>query len=222
MKSILLLTMFGASVTAFGNPLPAYDFDSIQVSQDAPLSFGFWFETNQAVLVSDLGYFDAGGDGFGTPHQVGIFGTDTNLLVSTTLGQGTTGTLIGDFRYAAINPILLLPDTWYLIAATSGGPEDPWGYGLAGAIDGLSVSPLIRVPRHASAFLYKGDDTEPNDILDFPVNRYSGYQLYAGPNLLLEATSAPEPGALGILAGAFTLGFLALRKRRSAEKKERA
>lgn len=202
--------MIGLSASvAFGSPIitPAYEFDSIAQASDTPLSLGFWFQTNQSVMVTSLGYFDDGGDGFGVSHRVGIFDPQGTLLFSTTLSAGTTDPLIGHFRYRSITPIELLPDTWYVIAATTGGPTDEWGYGNANGINGLTISPFISVPSNAAVFVYQS-----NNQLQFPTNQF-GYQFYSGPNMLMDT---PEPCSLTLLlAVAMACGLRGFRNIRS-------
>ena len=214
MKLILLLAIIGAAGSAaFGNPIitPAYELDSIAQVSDTPLTLGFWFKTNQSVMVTSLGYFDDGDDGFGVPHQVGMFDPQGTLLFSTTLSAGTIDPLNGHFRYHSITPIELLPDTWYLIAATTGGPTDEWGYGKVNDINGINISPFIFVPSHAAVFVYQS-----NNQLQFPTQQF-GYQFYSGPNMLLDSESVPEPCSLTLMlvvAMAFGLrGFRNIKKR---------
>jgi hypothetical protein len=171
---------------------------------------GVWFKTNEAVVITELGYFDNNGDGFGVPHEVGLFDSSGSLLAFTTLSAGNTDPLNGQFRYRPIAPIQLPSDTWYVIAATTGGPIDEWGYGHANVIDGLSISPLISVPSDAAVFVYQSGDT-----LLFPTERV-GYQFYSGPNMLLaEAANVPEPGSIVlIISGAIVLGLSGFGQRR--------
>jgi hypothetical protein len=191
-------TASGAAITT-----PAYEFDSLSLASDTLLSLGFWFRTNQQVVITHFGYFDEGCDGLETPHDVGVFDGSGALLAMTTINAGEAHPLDGHFRYRSIAPLELRPNTWYVIVATTGGPADQWGYGRSNDIHGLSVSPLISVPPLAGVFVYQSDDT-----LAFPTQQF-GYQLYAGPNMLLaEAVTVPEPGSVAlILAGAIAIAL---------------
>src|SRR5690348_318578 len=84
-----------------------YEFTTAPVSSDTRLSIGFEFSTLSSVTIDSLGYFDAEGDGFLTPHTIGIFDSSGNLVTSTTIGTGTTSTLNGQFRYQNIAPVTL-------------------------------------------------------------------------------------------------------------------
>jgi hypothetical protein len=213
MRSLLFFAVIAASVTsAFGSTITtsAYEFSSISVSsENRAYVLGFWFQTQAPVVITKLGYFDDSGNGFGVSHEVGLFGSSGALLTSTTLAAGTTDPLDGHFRYAAIQPIELPAGTSYLIAATSDGSTDPWGYGHPNDIAGLTISPLISVPSNAAVFV-------DGNTLAFPTDRW-GYQFYAGPNMqLTAAANVPEPGSLGlVLVGAIAIGFGGLRKLRN-------
>jgi len=69
---------------------------------------------NTSLTVSDLGFFDTGTNGLANAHAVGIWGGST-LLASGTVPSGTTGTLVGNWRYVAITPITLTNNTQYTI-----------------------------------------------------------------------------------------------------------
>ena len=70
---------------------------------------GYRFTVSSPLEVSDLGVWNADTDGLTSSHQVGIWDSGQNLLVSATPGPG--GTVVGDWTYAAITPITLNPPT---------------------------------------------------------------------------------------------------------------
>ena len=188
----------------------AYSFLSAPTSVDDPLSFGFEFTATQALEVLALGYYDAGNDGFLTPHEVGIYDSEGTLLASTLLGTGAGATLLDGFRYQDITPLQLVAGDTYTIAATSGGRLDYWAYGQAGtSLSGFSTDPGIQVASNAGVFAYQNDD-----VLRDPTQHYI-YTLYAGPNFLIgpiPSTGVPEPGT-GALLGLAILGFWMVRRR---------
>ena len=107
----------------------AYTFTSAPISYDTQLSLGFVFTANANFNVTSLGYYDDQGDGFLTPHEVGIFDSSGTLLASTTLAAGTSGALgPNDFRYQAITPLALVAGDTYTIAGLSPNisGNDPW------------------------------------------------------------------------------------------------
>jgi hypothetical protein len=189
----------------------AYSFQTALVASDFPLSLGFEFSTTEAVTIYAFGYYDEGGDGFLTPHEVGIFDSGGTLLASTLLSSGSGAPLIGDFRYQDITPLLLPAGESFTIAATSGGPADEWVYGTAGtSITGFVTDPAIQIAQDAGVFLYQDDN-----ILRDPTNHYL-YTLYGGPNFLLDPADAsvPEPGTGALFSLVVLALFAAARFRR--------
>jgi hypothetical protein len=187
-----------------------YEFSSLFLSNDSKLSLGFVFTTNADVTVGALGYFDENGDGFLTPHTVGIFDGVGALLTSTTLAAGAGDVLDGHFRYHNISPLVLPAGNTYTLAATTGGPADGWAFGISSTLSGIVVDPSISIEVDAARYLYQADD-----VLQDPYYG-SGYTLYAGPDFkgTGTVTAAPEPGSLGLALTALALGIVA-RKRGS-------
>lgn len=178
----------------------AYDFASAPTTTDQHLSLGFWFTPNVSVSVSSLGYFDAGQDGFQTPHEVGIFDSSGALVASTLLSDGVADTLVGNFRYRAIAPVTLFAGQSYTLAATTGGPLDPWAYGAPGSsITGFSAHTDISIAPGAGRYFYQGDDN-----LRLPTNGF-GYTIYAGPNF--QMTAVPIPAAVFLLGSGLLAVF---------------
>ena len=165
---------------------------------------GFIFATDTAIAVTGLGYYDYLGDGFATPHEVGIFDSGGNLLVSTSLVAGAVNPLEGGFRYQSIAPYALAAGESYILAATTNGPCDPWAYGHVGtAMTGFALDPSISIDPYAALFNYQSDD-----VLVSPRNHYSDYTIYAGPNLQI-GSPVPEPAtAVFVLAPLTLLAFL--------------
>ena len=205
----------GGIVPAFATSItPGYEFDSVPIASDTQMTLGFWFQATQPVLVTDLGYFDYAGDGFTTAHETAIFDSQGILAASTLLDAGSADPLYDHFRYHSITPVELFANSWYVLAATTGGPADPWGYGTTSQITGLAISPFITILSDASRFKYQSDNT-----IQFPTDHYL-YQLYAGPNMLIaDPQAVPEPtsGALVGIGGVLT-GLLVSRRFRVSAK----
>lgn len=191
----------------------AIEFDDAPVIHDTQLSLGFVFRTNEAIVVNSLGYFDENQDGFLTDHQVGIFDSNGDLLVSTTLSAGAGATLEGHYRYEAIAPITLAADSWFLIAATTGGPADGWAYGhRTSSIVNFVTDARIYVPNNASRFVYQNDNA-----LRAPDQMF-GYTIYGGPNFTIGANegAVPEPATAALACGGL-LAFAFIARKRSAK-----
>jgi len=196
-----------------------YEFTTAPVSVDSRLSIGFEFSTLSSVTVDSLGYFDYDGDGFLTPHTIGIFDSSGNLVTSTTLGTGTSSTLNGQFRYQDIAPITLPGGQTWTLAATTDGNQDVWAYGNAYSADGtvtlegMTTNPAILIPENAALFTYESDDT----LLD-PTSHASNYTLYAGPNFTFytdtDLHAAPEPSYSGLLSAIAAI-FVCMAVRRA-------
>ena len=185
-------SIFAAGSAGKCKARPVYDFTNVNsMSSQSQLSLGFAFTTNSAQTVTALGWFDpnsvgSNDTGFATPHTVGIFDSNGNLLGSVTLSAGTVAPLVGFFRYAQLaTPIPLAANTTYILAGTSGGPADAWT--VSDWVSGFTYDPRIyfgspTVPAtDAARYLYQNDD-----ILRDPPNHFSDFIFYAGPNLKLQ------------------------------------
>jgi len=74
---------------------------------------GFRFEVLAPVEVDALGAWNADSNGgLSTAHQVGIWDSTQTLVASVTVDP-LTGTVIGDWTYAAITPVTLTPGQVY-------------------------------------------------------------------------------------------------------------
>ena len=211
-KVFLVVGVLGIALVFAGTQPASADvamsFTSAIISSQSQLSLGWVFTTNSAVTVDALGYYDDQGDGFITPHTVGIFDSVGNLLTSASLSAGTGNPLNGSFRYASISPYTLAAGQTFVIAATTEGPSDPWAYGNAYISDGLvtlpgfTVNPAISIGSNAARYVYQNDN-----VLQDPTSHYSNFTVYAGPNF----QTVPLPPSL-LLLGSGLLGLMGLRR----------
>ena len=118
--SVLLLTSFPLNtVSAAG----VFSFTGGVVGSGAisdTYTIGYGFNVNSAVSVTEIGWYDVGGDGLGAAHDVGIWDGIGNLLFSTTVPSGSGTTLDDGFRYTSgslLLPFLLNPGD-YVIGGT--------------------------------------------------------------------------------------------------------
>ena len=207
-KCFLLTAVTALVLSAAPIQTAAYSFWTAPTSVDQPLVLGFQFSTNEPLTISALGFYDDGGDGLAASHDIGVFDSVGNLVVSTTLQAGAGGTLFGNFRYVSIVPSMLDGNQQFTIAATSGGLADPWAYGfLDSTLSGFSNDPAITIGEDGAVYIY-------SSALQYPTAHYN-YSLYAGPNFMIDHDQqvvTPEPAAAVLLAPA--LGILLLLRRR--------
>lgn len=75
---------------------------------------GWRFTVNQQIEVSDLGVWnDDTSGGMSTPHPVGIWDESQALISSVTVEL--TGTVVGNWIYGSITPVILDPGETYTI-----------------------------------------------------------------------------------------------------------
>jgi PEP-CTERM motif len=177
-----------------------------QVSSASARTEGWQFTTSQAINVTALGFWDAGGDGLINAHDIGIFNTSSTLLVSGTVPLGTMAPLAtDDFRYVTLSSSFLLEPGTYSIGATY----------FAGAVASDHAAKLVG-PVAAPGITYEGSYFAVGEGLTDPKTPSANVDGIFGPNFQFTGTSVPEPSSLvlGGIAALMGLG-LAWRRRRS-------
>jgi hypothetical protein len=191
------------------------------------LTLGFTFSVNQTLTVTSLGFYDDNGDGFISPHEVGLFAGDGlagpgPLLGVTTLAAGQSGTLgANDFRYQAITPVTLIAGQSYTVAGLSPNyatANDAFVYGGPSEIDGFSVSPWINIIPGDTRFAFDTPSlVDPNLVFS---NEFEVYAVdFDGPGLIAPALRgpAPEPATWAMLLMGFGgVGGVLRRSRRNS------
>ena len=130
MTLLVLALAFMTPVTAsasYNYPPEAWDFANSSYNfTSGTWSFGNVFTVGSSpVTVTALGYYHGGGP-WNDTHDVGLFDTSGNLVISSTLVEGGGCADIGHFCFNAVAPITLLPTQSYLIVGYSGIDPYTW------------------------------------------------------------------------------------------------
>lgn len=171
---------------------------------NASLTVGWGFTPQTAIVVTDLGYYDADADGLVSDHEVGLFrASDRSLLAAAVVTDGDP--LDGLFRYQSIGPVLLSPDETYFIAGfdpafVGGQPYDAIGY--------PSFSDITFAPE----IVFEGWQDQPTTELEF-VSYSPSFDPWAqtdGPLVTANFNFRPVPGGRVTVSEPGVLSLLGL------------
>ncbi|MBK1816781.1 DUF4082 domain-containing protein [Luteolibacter yonseiensis] len=195
LASLVIASSASAAVTAFSLPTPVSTYSN---AGNAQYVLGYTFTVGSNPLtVTDLGFFDAGGNGLGTAHPVTIWNSGGTVVGTATVSSGTTGTLEGGYRYTTVpEPITLSANTTYTIGATM--------------YTNMDVSPANQsiAAATAAAGITLGS-ARSNMTGVFPTGDPNGLGHYLTANFKFNAV--PEPG-VALLAGIAAIPFLRRRR----------
>jgi len=196
---ILLLGFFAATQQLVPAQTPAVSFTGAGNFGAPEGTYGWAFTLTNTISVTELGYFDFGGNGLTDSHDVGIWTNTGTLLVSATVPAGTAATLNGDFRYVLVTATLLAPGDYVIGGFSPADSGDPV------AVEASTITT-------ASGLSYGGSRSIGGNTLTFPIGDASGHpNSYFGPNFTF--STVPEPTTLGLLLfGGLTA--LGLRRKR--------
>ncbi|MBI1176206.1 VPDSG-CTERM sorting domain-containing protein [bacterium] len=180
---------------------------------DATANVGMAFTVNDDIVVTALGAYDWGADGFvGTP-VVGIFDASQTLLGSVTIPMGTSAALDSDrYRYASVSEFTLVAgkDYWLSLAPSA---SDPWMVSNSGTTTAAQITQLNR-----GRYTYSGLG------LQFPDQANQAYDAYIGPNFQFRlpggdthSKGIPDGGSTLALAG-LALSSIAVLKGYSSQR----
>lgn len=167
---------------------------------------GSEFRLSTDVLVTGLGWWDFGGDGLAIAHPVAIWRiSDQAQLITGSVANGTSGTLIGGFRYSAISPVLL-PAGTYAVAGTSPTAGDNSTTNVAGG--NLFTDPSI-------TYIQSREQDGTNSLV-FPGSPGGSPNGIFGASF--EFVAVPEPSTWALM-GISVIGAAAFMYRRMTRNK---
>ena len=183
----------------------AYSIGTTTGNDASQFTFGFEFQANANILVTDLGIFDSSQDGLADTHQVGIWTNSGTLLGSNTIPSGTTAPLLSQFRYEPLLvPIALTAGQNYVIGASYPTSNDSFVYHASGLASDPDISIIIG-RGSGSGFSFPPVSCSASIGCD---------TSFFGPNFQFTQTAdAPEPGSLLLLLVS-VVGLIGLSARR--------
>ena len=173
-------------------------------------ALGMDFDVNSAILITSLGAFDSGLDGFNEfGIQVGIFDRGTGFLIGTSATISGEDPNQGQSRFVDIDDFVLGPGQYSIVAFGFSSLNQNGNSGLGGS------GPTQDTGGGAISFIGSGryDSTLsagfslPSTLDGGPTNRYDA-------GTFTFTTAVPEPGEWAMmLAGIGMIGLLARRRK---------
>jgi hypothetical protein len=132
-KSICLLGLLALVAMVFPSGLRADGFgitfsDTIGALTlfNPPFTLGWEFTLTNPIRVNDLAFYDDGQDGLADRHQLGIWDSNGNLLVSGTVLAGIASPLVDQWREVGVAPTDLGAGHYFIGALFLTGGDPVW------------------------------------------------------------------------------------------------
>jgi len=190
-----------ADLTPSFTPTGGWEWDG-----DGPWTLGYTFRADEEMIVSALGAYDFGQDGFTISHQIGLWDAGGTLLASTVV-EGSDA-LVDRFRYSDIAHVRLAAGGTYMLGAAD------YGFGDGYLLD-ASVASAPGVTYLNSNYL-EGFGLQRPTKLGAPGG-------YFGPNMIANSAASmtgavPEPSTWAMMLIGFALvgGTIRAARRPSA------
>ena len=187
----------------------AFSFTGVSTTSDANATIGETFTVGAtAISVTDLGVWDKFPDGLADAHPVTIWNAGGTSVASATVPSGTTGALIGEYRYTSLpSPVTLSANTTYIITAYYPTSND----GLPAFTSTSNITSATGVSYGAA-----------RGRLDnaFPTADFFNRPEYVNANFVFtgSASATPEPGVTALLTGLSVVGTGIFARRRFRRK----
>jgi hypothetical protein len=173
---------------------------------------GFEFTVNSVLSVTHLGVYDHDADGLLARAEVGIWDSLGTLLASVFVPSGTSGLLVGTFRYEEISPLELTPGNTYIVGSYIDDLASSFNTGQGGS--GFYDSAINPIQDRFSNF---------NSMFSFPdSSNFHPAGAWTGGNFLYEGRAVPEPASLASAISALVIGFAGCLVRRRRSRQARA
>jgi len=172
-----------------------------------PLTIGWEFSLSTPVIVTQLGFYDVGNNGYPPPgdgllvsHPVAIWDVSTQtLMASATVPQGTSAPLDQDFRWVSVSPFTLAAGTYRIGAEIAVNGENYDDFYYSDTDTRTTAYPV----NYNSGALLQGAFGYPDSSGDVSHGRF-------GPNFQFNAV--PEPSTM-LLIGSGLVGLWGARKK---------
>jgi hypothetical protein len=194
---IFLIVLLATSALSASAATLAVNFDDtgISAASGPNVNIGWEFSISSTISVTQLGFWDGSGDGFGEAHAVAIWhangaGDLGSAIVSGTVAVGTVNPLVlgSHFRMVDVTATLLSPGNYVIGGRLPGQLVDIYKDQSAGTINNLAFDPAI-------TFIQKRFVGDPAFIR--PDNTGPGSGLF-GPNFTF--ATVPEPSSMALAA----------------------
>lgn len=175
---------------------------------DGPFTIGWSFTVSSAITVSNLAVFQDNGVGLLESHDVGIWDSLGNLIVSATVipADPCIADQLGFQDWCIVGVNAKLGPGTYTIGAVYNNLLDPLIF--PGTLAGEGIANV----NGPGVTLIQNEYIAGGALMD-PINTTGDTMSYFGPNFTYGTSTVPEPGTL-VLLGSGLIGAVGLVRRK--------